>query len=368
MKVVTQVMTVLIAVNSITANTTLAQRPNEAVLQLVQEQLATKDAQLAEEAAAVQRKVTRVALQVGDQLASEAADLAKRAADLKNQEAKMQADVALQLSRLKLASALGRRGSSVLMVLTSQMKPEDVAATTEDLNIMSRIFDKKLGSGYAGTPRTTGVSSTNVSGLSSLLRHRGGSQGTQAIYLHGYAALFLMNVDFPLAAPPKVDVEKSDKDVDPVWEGAKREISASGKTRDQDYVYVKYDSAKEYDAEKVQDLKTNLTKALRHAANIRNLKPDELIILAVAGTQQPAASVAEIAVEGKKTYRVIANVNAGPTFSGAVLTIRAKKSDIDAYAKAQLTLEQFRERVQFVTSYMNSGAAQSNGTGFRSIY
>ena len=43
-------------------------------------------------------------------------------------------------------SRLGRSGSgSVLVVPTGQMKIENLAAIHEDMNVMSRIFDKKLG-------------------------------------------------------------------------------------------------------------------------------------------------------------------------------------------------------------------------------
>jgi len=368
MKVLTQIVTVFIAINLITANNTLAQQPTERDLRLMEEELAAKEAELAEKTAQVERKVAQAALQVDEQLASKVADLVNKAADLQSQEAKMQADQAamvLQVSRLGMASALGRQGSGVLVVLTGQIEPQDIAATTEDLKIMSRIFDKKLGPAYGGLQiHTSARDYPDIDGLLRNLRRRDGSKGTQAIYLHGYAALFLMNVDFPLSAPPKVEVEKIEKDVDPLWEGTKREIATSGKTPDQDYVYLKYDSAKEYDAEKVEDLKMDLTKALRHAANIRNLKPDELIILAVAGTQQPSATIAEIkgVVEGKKTYRVIANVPTSRLFAPALLAIRAKKSDIDAYAKGQLDLDKFRERVQFLTSYVNLGPAGADQT------
>lgn len=359
MKVLTQVMTVLIAVNSTT--TTLAQHPNEAVRRLVQEQLAAKDAALAQEAAAVEREVARVALKVDDQLASKVADLAKKAADLKTQEAKMRAVEALELSRLKLASALGRQGSGVLMILTSQMKPEDVAATTEDLNIMSRIFDKKLGSSYAGTPRAISLSSANVSGLSSLLRHRTGSQGTQAIYLHGYAALFLVSVEFPLSPPPQVEAEKVDEGADPVWEQTKLRITASVGDLPVQYMHERDAVTRQYDPEKVEQLKATLIKALKHAANIRNLKPDESVILVIAGTL-PAVVVAEHGDEPHR-YRYVQYTqrHAQP----ATLTIRAKKSDIDAYSADTIDYEQFRQRVQIITAHIDVGGAQPNVINLR---
>ncbi len=349
MKVLTQIVTVFIAISLISANTTLAQDPTEETLRKVQEALEKKEQELAKNQANLLVRAQQLS-QTG------AADTALQAEMFAHD---------LETASVNLALAQAKDGTGrVLVVLTDPVKAQDVAATTEDLNIMSRIFDKKLRSAY---PPLGGIyTSHRIEGLLHTLHRRNGSHGTQTIYLHGYGALFLLNVDFPLSAPPEVDVEKVEKDVDPLWEGTKREISTSDKTLAEDYVYVKYDSTKEYDAEKVEDLKTNLTKALRHAANIRNLKPDELIILTVAGTQQPSAAVAEIAGKDGKTYRVIAsNADTGPLFGAApaLLTIRAKKADIDAYAKGQLDLDKFRERVKFLTSHVNLGPVRAEPAG-----
>jgi hypothetical protein len=318
MKVLTRIVTVFIAINLMTTTTGLGQDPSEEVRRKVQNALAQNQANL---------------------------DNAR---------------VSVALAQAKHAT--GR----VLLVLTGEVKAQDVAATTEDLYIMSRIFDKKLEPAYATDESR--LRSANIDRLFSNLRHRDGSQGTQAIYLHGYAALFLMNVDFPLSAPPKVDVEKVEKDVDPVWEGTKREIVTSGKTPEGEYAYVQYDSLKEYEGENVEELKTDLTKALKHAANIRNLKPDELIILAVAGTQQPAV-LQEVTVADGKTYRVISRKpDASSLLAPALLTIRAKKIDIDAYAKGDLDLDKFRERIQFLTSHASLGPVRAEETEWRARY
>jgi hypothetical protein len=357
MKVLRQIVTVFIAINLINASATLAQDRTEELRKL-HEDLARADAELA--------KLKDAGL------ARQAADLAKSAVEMATHEAKMQADLAVQQARLALGQV--QYGTDrVLAVLTDPTKAQDVAATTEDLNIMSRIFDKKLGpiygSAFAGVNASqVGVSSIN--GLLSVLRQRDGSQGTRAIYLQGYAALFLISVDFPLSAPPKVEAEKIEKDVDPVWQNTKQEISASDKTPEGEYLYVKSEPAKEYDAEKVEDLKTELTKALRHAANIRNLKPDELIILAVA-SPPPAigapTGVAEITVKGgPKSYQVITDAPTSLPFGAALLTMRAKKSDIDAYAKGELDLKDFRARVQVFTGGL--GPAPAEGIEMRSRY
>jgi hypothetical protein len=367
MKVLTQIVAVLITINLITANTALAQEPSQAQLPLIEDTLSAKAAELAEKTTEVNTKVAQAARTIDAQLAAKtsdlaekADDLARKAADMAAKEAQIQADVAEQMRSLRLLSlAQAKQGTDrVLMVLTDPLKVQDVAATTEDLNIMSRIFDKKLYPGYASY--ASRLSSANMRTVLYPLPGHDGSRVTQAIYLYGYAALFLMTVDFPLSPPPKVEVQKIDKDVDPVWEGTKREIATSAKTSHEDYVYVRYDSAKEYDAEKVEQLKTDLTKALKHAANIRNLKPDESIILAVTGTQQPAVLAQVAAKDGKTVHVIASDVEASTPSGGALLTIRAKKADIDAYAKGELDLDKFRQRVQLLTSHMNLGPVRTS--------
>jgi len=255
---------------------------------------------------------------------AEADQVAATVSELAALDAKVQAELAVQQ-----ALAQAKRGAEqILLVLTSQTRPEDLATIIEDLKIMSRILDNKLG---RAQPRSFTL---NVSKLDNLLRsftradpmqtrtHAGAMQ-TQAMYVQSYAAIFFANVDFPLSPPPQVEVKKVQEGADPIWEQTKRQIIAPEQDLQPDV------AAKQYDAEKVEQLKTTLIKALKHAANIRNLKPDESVILVVAGTQPP------------------------------ILTIRAKKADIDAYSTVKMTDDQFRQRVAILTSHASLGPGQS---------
>jgi hypothetical protein len=232
---------------------------------------------------------------------------------------------------------------TVLVIPTAQMKPQDLAAITEDMNVMSRILDKKLGR----APR--------ISAISTIRLFSGDSQATEAIYLQGFGTLFLIKVSYPLAPPLEVQEAKAEKDVDPVWTQTKQEIYMPESTRTvgirmgdrpaEDYV-------EEYNAEKVEDLKRTLIKALKHAANIRNLGPDDLVTVVVSGSE-PRIAVRHIHVSSRSSGIVTSRTpswpsemtSSAPTF----LAIRAKKSDIDAFSKDELNYDQFRQRTQIFT-------------------
>jgi len=250
----------------------------------------------------------------------------------------------LPVSRLG-TSWPGRYGASgaVLVIPSAQMKAEDLVAIMEDLNVMSRIFDKKLGR-TSDSPFSISSRAGNIVRVLS-----GDSDPTEAIYLGGFGAMFLIKVDFLLSPLPEVQEEQAeDEDVDQVWMQTKQEIYMPEEARKS-----RGDRpTEEYNAEKVEDLKRTLTHSLRHAANIRNLKPDEWVTVVVrsaatgmvisssfSGPEEPSTNVRY----GRRLPRETAS------YWSTFLTVRAKKSDIDAFSKDKLDYEQFRQRMQMFT-------------------
>jgi hypothetical protein len=232
------------------------------------------------------------------------------------------------------------------VIPTAELKIEELAAMTEDMSVMSRIFEKNLEQAHVTTARGSLFVSSHDA-LSMFLGGRGGA--IQSMYLQGYGALFLTKVDFPLSPPPQAEQKQAEEtkkeETDPVWQEMRREMydpqeAGRRKTKEPQV---------EYDAEKVENLKTTLIKALKHAANIRSLKQDELVILAVAGSGESAAedgmmvARSEIVVNGHT--RIAPQKTAVRGSSQTVLVIRAKKSDIDSFAK-NADYEQFRQRIQ----------------------
>ena len=202
-------------------------------------------------------------------------------------------------------------------------------ATVKELNIMCRVFDNKLKLYQPALPDLLSniYFQTRSDQSLDVLRTFFGqmTHNTKCIYLEGYGALFLMNVNFQLTAPPPLELPKQKptepaEPVDKVWEQIKRELYAPPSV-------PKEPVRKAFDINKVEQLTTNIVKTLKHAANIQCLKPDEFVIVTVNGNEQTIGAP-----------RVL-----------TVLTVRAKKSDIDAFAKATLNLDQFRKKVQIVT-------------------
>jgi len=263
---------------------------------------------------------------------------------------------------------------TVLVIPSGQTKTEDLLTINEDMSVMSRIFEKNIEQAQLTMVR----GSIFVSRQNTLSTFLGGGRGEiQSIYLQDYGALFLMKVDFPLTPPP--DMQDDEKETikaekgDPVWQQMRREIYEPDKVDRR----RRTDRPEEkYDPEKVENLKTTLIKALKHATNIRSLKPDESVVLTVTGiggstsakiittrTGENQVLVQERDADGKTITRLIQGtgkeLNDIGLSSPAILVIRAKRSEIDDFAKGNLDFDKFRERVQVLTCPLLSGAVGS---------
>ncbi len=289
------------------------------------------------------------------------------------QESRAEADQQRQLfdslAELSLPSSIGRTGAgsdNVLVIPTGEIEVEELLTINEDMNVMSRIFANGL-----GRQRTTSnlewsfTDSRWVPYYGSILG-RGTDNTISSMYLQGYGALFLMKVDFPLSAPPETQEQQEEtaeqEDVDEVWEQTRQQIyqpqvRATTSTRRR----VAERSEVKYDAQQVENLKTTLMQSLKHAANIRALKQDESVIIRIAGSGRSSSI---ISVENQETQIIVRMNENGrnpaiiavkpedyrdfiKSFSTPeVLVIRAKKSDIDVFAKGDLDFDQFQEKVQ----------------------
>jgi len=285
------------------------------------------------------------------------------------------------LGGFSFGSRSGSAGT-VLVIPSEQTTTEDLLTINEDMNVMSRIFEKNLEQERVTTVGSSIFLPGRRERYGALL---GSSRGQiQSMYLQGFGALFLLKVDFPLSPPPDVQGEEQEtqkaEQGDPVWQ----------EMRQQMYEPEKVDRRRrtdrpesKYDAEKVENLKTTLIKALKHAANIRSLKPDESVILTVVGKGEStgktiaAARVVtgenQILIQERTTDgRVINKVIAGSSLddiglsSPAVLVIRTKKSDIDEFSKGDIDFEKFRQRLQLLT-YPLLGGADAHGDPFGSF-
>ncbi len=207
----------------------------------------------------------------------------------------------------------------VHVIPTEEITEEDLQKIMEDMNIMCHLLHKELQPRYDSVSRDRSRYGYSYStwDLATVLGVE--SQNTEGIFLEGYGALFLIKVNFLLSAPPETKSEQREpkEAIDSAWEQAKQDLYESGDPTKK----VEPISPNQYDTYKVDYLKDRLISALKYAANIRKLKPDDTVV---------------VTVKGKPTAEDVANV----------LTLRTTKSDIDAYSQGDLNSESFRQKVK----------------------
>jgi len=371
-KALTQTIIVFVAVNLMMASSTLAQNVTEE-----ESQPASKEAVVAEKEIELERKKAEIEAKVAQKEAEIAAEVQKQV-ELVQKKVKLQIpeipEIDVAIPRISMPLWQHSGGGAVLVIPAAELKGEDLAAITEDMSVMSRIFDNKLSQARL----TTGRGGWYVEDYNPFFGRDSGT--VEAVYLEGYAALFLIKVNFPISPSPETQEEKKteEEDTDPLWTQMRQEIyapeEADRRRRTDDRPEEKYD------AEKIEELKETLIKTLKHAANIRALKPDHSVILTVIGGRSQSGTTTTTRSYGRssgalygsrrgRSYNITTTPEGAETgsFLPTVLTICAKKSDIDAFAKGELSFDQFRERTRMFTSYAKVGKEGSPGVEERPV-
>lgn len=269
-------------------------------------------------------------------------------------------DALLGLMKILNAKSQQSGGGKVLVIPTAEaLKTQDLVTIIEDTTVMCHILDKKLGQ-YDLTPRNSlfsGGGSRSRTSWSNPFSRDGRS--TRATYVQGYGILFLAKVDIPLSPPPSTAQQEKlaeGRDSDPLWAQTRQEIYAPEQANER----RKNGPKALYDAQEVETFKKTIVEALKHATNIRSLKPGESVILTVIGSGVSSGIKSIRAIPDTDQLLVIDGKNITRVYKGAVpseivisaptvLTIRAKKSDIDSFAKGNLDLEKFRQHVQVIS-------------------
>lgn len=245
-----------------------------------------------------------------------------------------------------------RTGTPILVIPAKEMPRETYDRIVEDLSVMGRIIEKSLheapDEAYGSSTTTSLYFTYDGYGQNLFLPSDGAGpqilrpwEGQpKAIYVGGYGAVFSLRVGFPLVAPPEAPKqEKATEPMDRVWVSAQRELAdpqAAARSRRGG------PAGEPYKPEAVENLKNTLSAILKHASNIRDLEPDSWLTLLVQG---PATAPAEQPQDtaGNERARLTTH-ETGRT----LLSLRARKADIDQFAKGQLDEMQFRQRVQIV--------------------
>ncbi|MHC4625596.1 MAG: hypothetical protein ACYTDV_01325 [Planctomycetota bacterium] len=326
------------------------------------------------------------------------AEIAVRAAQKQAEEARRQVDAAQEQRDAALAEAYvelakaqavpaapettistgtrrhwpSRSGSgvgAVLLIPSARINTEDIVKINEDMNVMSRIFEKQLARARMARSSVHDPYSSRVPVLGDLplvggmLRGPGGQRAfaTEAIYLEGFGAIFFMEVAFPLVPSPKAEEEKAEESTDRVWAQTRQEIFMPGTVQKG----KQSPPAEEYDAEKVKKLKSTLINALKHASNIRVLKPDHWAIVTVIDrAAQSDTTGSDIYTYQGKIVTALGGADTGSVLP-TVLTICAKKSDIDSFSKGTLDFDEFEKQIRVFMSYVPSEhGSRSHAKGF----
>src|SRR5260370_24268801 len=164
-----------------------------------------------------------------------------------------------------------------VVIESREPDPNAIATVEEDLNVMSRILEKAISPSQDESRRFMGIEVHSLFGPAA---------GARNLYLEGYGAVFLLNVDFPLLAPPEGKTEPKVKEpASSEWEDARQELYGNPLQRQSELSWARTarGKAEPYDPEKVEDLKTSLFDGLKNATHIRSLKPDEAIVVGVTG-------------------------------------------------------------------------------------
>lgn len=227
-----------------------------------------------------------------------------------------------------------------LVIRSSNVDPKEQANLEEDLAVMSHIFDKAIAGKPGDDPRRRTAMGIDVFFTAS-------PSPLRRLYLDGYGALFMLNVDFPLLAPAaKPDAPKEKPQTDSTWQEAQRELYGQPAGADPSRSIVE-----QYSEDKVNDLKNALLEAFKDATNMRNLKSDDAITVCVFGGVNGVP--AGLKVQGP--FGGYSNSAGGSPLRRTIMTIRAKKSDVDAFAKGKLNLDEFRKKAGIATYAGDAG-------------
>ncbi len=271
------------------------------------------------------------------------------------------------------------QANDVLVIPSSKtMDAKEYQIAIENMKTMALILKKKQE--MDATEVAYGMFQASESRIYNLV---GSADDVQAIYLQGYGALFLMNVDYPLLAPTEKKVEPKKKAGDDVWEKARQEIKG-GKQGVYNISSARYllstnkKSAQEYNEEKVEKLKQALLDSLRHASNMGHVDDSEWITIHVTGTDQPVIEIiSDIKSDSEVEYMVFGATVTGDvnfdttddqtftvtktvpqkdkletitldtqkTSEPTYMLIQAQKRDIDRLADDRMSFEDFIEEV-----------------------
>lgn len=252
-------------------------------------------------------------------------------------------DVALTTTQGVMDNLFPRGGGASKRPVIVGGDPKNAATLSEDLTVMMRILEKAAGTKADGPPTAAGIA----------LFSFGQSSSPRAFYLEDYGAMFVLNVRFPLLAPPKKDdAGRTNETTNSEWEKARAEVYGQRRGFEQK---IRNAPGEEFDAQRVDSLQSQLINDLSNAKNIRGLKADDFVTVVVLGGGQTGGVIhREVTSPGRggggggrggAIARMEVASSGGEAGAQSTMTLRAKKADIDAFANGKLAEDEFRKKV-----------------------
>jgi hypothetical protein len=285
--------------------------------------------------------------------------------------------------RMVTSTSVGSSSYSQIPSLVLKFSETDEASNSgmeEGLAIMTKLIEEDLrkGVGEGGVDKAMGIDLVYT-----------GSRSVRAMYMEGFGALFMIKVNFPVYSP---EANKEPKEPVPAavseWERAKRELY--GQTSERWSESGSVSSRSKYNPAQVEALKKLLMQTMKNAANIHDMRPEEWISFSVFGHPVALSKSKKVSVKSANKPRPqsvnalalpplggddaepqaqqqqqtqglgSANRNYGTVSSvqlsqnGTVMTMRAKRSDVDAFASGKISFEEFAKLVE-TQSYFGNG-------------
>lgn len=242
-------------------------------------------------------------------------------------------------------TSVARRAGQVgtgSIILTSPHPAKDIDELSEDLTVLNYIFGQNL-------ERTFGDRATEYRlGVPITMRD---NRLVETMYLQDFGVLVKIHVPFPVQSSSEHD-KKPENTTTPnnEWEKAKRALYGGGEV--DPTATAAPQSA--YDERIVAELKRQVFDALKNAANIRHMDANEWVTVAVLGAATTTVATID-PLTGLPT-----NVDSTrPT----VMTIRLRKSEIDAAGKASNGSEDLAKTAVITTYLDNPVTVRATGGG-----
>jgi hypothetical protein len=235
--------------------------------------------------------------------------------------------------------------SSVMIVPTGEVSPDEFAGISKDLKVMLHILKQAVKKESSDPARNV------FADLGELLERN--RPLFEAMYIQDYGVLFFLTADFepspipgtvdPLTAAPK-------KPADTVWQQAQATLFQQNRG---DNRATNRDSRRSS-----EELVQKLISSLKHASNIARLPSERVIIVTVLSKVSYSLEMTNPTVThgywskdgaSKMTSVPLAGNAYVSSVSPTTITLCVQKEAIDAFATGQLTLEEFSKQVKVST-------------------